>query len=206
MSISIEAVLAAFPLLVVATSGEIPVAAQDGIRYLIGRQGVAREVNLPWITVRNLIAPANMPLPYGSIEENVEFRCGLVPISVVHEFISDAKEALPNEVAGVFLWNEASGKWRYQRRHATSAGHSHVHYVEVQPGEQEHIVVDVHSHGRHPAYFSDEDNRDDAGAMKLSLVLGNLDQARPTSKMRLCMAGVTCPAYLNDSGRLGVCA
>lgn len=205
MNVSSEAVLAAFPLLAVATGDETPAAAQHGIRYLVGRQGIAREVSLPWIKVRSLIAPTHLPLPYGNIEETVEFRCGLIPIPVVREFIDDAKEALPNEIAGVFLWNEASGDWRYQRRQATSAGHAHVHYVEVQPGDGEHIVVDVHSHGCHPAFFSDEDDRDDAGAMKLSLVLGNLDQARPTSKMRLCMAGVLRPAYLNGTGSLGVC-
>jgi PRTRC genetic system protein A len=76
----------------------------------------------------------------------------------------------------------------------------------VRAGDGEHIVVDVHSHGLHTAFFSAEDDADDAGAMKVSLVLGNLDQERPTSKMRLCMAGLVRPAYLNGDGRLGVTA
>ena len=43
-----------------------------------------------------------------------------------------------------------------------------------------------------------------AGAMKVCLVIGNLDQLRPSSHMRLCMAGVVRPAYLRADGRLAV--
>lgn len=199
-----EALLKAFPLLAAPVSGMQQPAADFGTRYVVGRYGVSREVTLPWIRVCQLIAPSALTLPYGVMADAVEFRCGPIPGEVVREFVAHAKQAQPLEIAGVFLWNETDDSWRYARREAKTASSSHIEYDEVRAGDGEHIVVDVHSHGLHAAFFSAEDDADDAGAMKVSLVLGNLDRDRPTSKMRLCMAGTIQPAYLNGDGRLGV--
>lgn len=202
-----EAIQKAFPLLAVPVSGAIPPAQNNGMRYLVANTGLWREINLPWIRICHPIAETLCPLPYGPLEDAVEFRCGAIPQSVIREFVGDAKAAMPLETAGVFLWNEATGQWRYQSRYARSASGAHIDYDEVSPRDGEHIVVDVHSHGRHAAFFSHEDDKDDAGAMKVCLVLGNLDKDSPTSEMRLCMAGqVVRPAYLNGQGELGVCA
>lgn len=206
MQVNSEAVLASFPVHVVPPAGALPEATQSGMRFLVGRAGLTREISLPWIRARHLVAPACVDLPYGEVADCVEFRCGPVPLDLVREFVNDAREALPNEVAGVFLWNEETGCWRYERRVPTSMGHAHIEFVEVRPGDGEHLVVDVHSHGHFDAFFSQEDDRDDAGSMKLSLVLGKLNQQLPTSKMRLCMAGFVQPAVLNGQGALGVLA
>ena len=64
------------------------------------------------------------------------------------------------------------------------------------------MVVDIHSHGWAPAFFSSTDDADDRGAMKISLVLGNLDRARPSSAMRLCMAGLVQPVTMSADGVL----
>lgn len=199
-----EALLKAFPLLAASASGAQQPAAEFGTRYLVGRFGVSREVTLPWIRACQLIAPSALALPYGVVPDAVEFRCGPIPGAVVREFVADAKQAYPLEIAGVFLWNDADDSWRYVRREAKTSSGSHIEYDEVRAGDGEHIVIDVHSHGLHAAFFSAEDDADDRGSMKVSLVLGNLDQDRPTSKMRLCMAGLVQPAYLNGDGRLGV--
>lgn len=196
-------VLSNFPLVAAMTSGAQQPAANFGTRYLVGRHGVSREITLPWIRVCQLIAPSALPLPYGVVDNAVEFRCGPLPGAVLREFVTDAKQAHPMEAAGVFLWNEADDTWRYVRREASSVGTGHIAFPEVQPPEGEHLVIDVHSHGSHAAFFSPEDDADDMG-MKVSLVLGNLEQERPTSKMRLCMAGLVQPAYLNGDGRMGV--
>ncbi len=200
-----EAIQATFPLIAAPTSGEIAPASASGTRYLIARDGVWRELTLPWVRFRHQLAAAAMRLPYGELEPMIEIRCGGIPPALIREFLADAREACPYEVAGVFLWHEPSDTWRYERREAMNASGSHINYQEVRPLDDEHIVVDVHSHGKHAAFFSAEDNADDAGSMKFSLVLGNLDQAHPTSEMRLCMAGVVVNnARLGPDGALGV--
>ena len=199
------AIQAAFPLLAVPRCGDVSPAASCGTRYLVASDGIWREITLPWIRVRHHIAAAALQLPYGSMQQLVDVRCGGIPREVIREFVSHAREACPQEVAGVFLWHEPTDTWRYQQRKATSSGTAHVNFEEVRPLDGEHLVIDVHSHGRHPAFFSSEDNADDAGAMKFSLVLGNLDNVHPTSSMRLCMAGLVMnEVRLDDDGLLEV--
>ncbi|MEJ8838148.1 PRTRC system protein A [Ramlibacter sp. AN1133] len=199
-----EALLRAFPLLAVPASGAQAPAAEYGTRYLAGRHGVSREITLPWVRICRLIAPSALPLPYGVVADAVEFRCGPIPLDVIQQFVAHAKEEQPLEVAGAFLWNERHDSWRYARRTLRSVSAAHLQYQELRPADGEHLVVDAHSHGRHAAFFSAQDDADDAGAMKISLVLGNLDQQRPTSKMRLCMAGLVQPAFLDRDGKLRV--
>lgn len=194
-----EAILKAFPLLPVPKSGLLPAAPNFGTRYLAAADGLWREITLPWGTFRNQVARSHLPLPYGNVEAVVDLRCGDIPPSVIRECIAHARHECPNEAAGVFLWHADTGEWRYQRRNVYSVSGSHIRYEEVRPAEGEHLVVDVHSHGLHPAFFSAEDNADDAGAMKFCLVLGNLRDVQPTSCMRLCMSGLVL-----DGVRLGV--
>jgi len=198
------AVQAAFPVVPVPACGPLPPAQACGIRYLVGRDGLSRELSLPWIRVCELVAPSALALPYGRLEDAVEFRCGPVPDRVLREFTYHARKALPHEIAGALLWNGRSDSWRYLERPTRTSSEAHVRYEEVRPQQDEHLVVDLHSHGCHSAFFSSEDDRDDAGAMKVCLVIGNLDQLRPSSHMRLCMAGVVRPAYLRADGRLAV--
>ena len=201
-----DAVRSAFPVLAVPAAGPVPIATACGTRYLVGHDGVSRELTLPWIRVCELVAPSALALPFGRVEDAVEFRCGPLPDRVLREFTHHAQRALPHEMAGAFLWNSRADSWRFLARPTRSADDSHVHYLEVRPQQDEHLVIDAHSHGGHSAFFSEVDDADDAGAMKVCLVLGNVDQLRPTSRMRLCMAGVVRTAYLNAEGRLAVLA
>jgi len=93
-----EALLRAFPLLAASVSGEQQPAADFGTRYLVGRHGVSREITLPWIRFCRLIAPSALALPYGVVEDAVEFRCGPIPVAVIHEFVADAKQAQPRSL------------------------------------------------------------------------------------------------------------
>lgn len=199
-----QAILMAFPLLVVPRLGAIPTAENSGVRFVVGRAGIWREVNLPWVRARHLIADAQMELPYGDTSEGVELLCGDIPTAAIKQFHEEAKAAAPTEIAAAILWNEETGGWRYARRPALSAGVDHILFKEVAIGEGEHLVVDVHSHGHHPAFFSPMDDADDHGTMRLSLVLGDLHQDTPSSAMRLCLAGLVRPAVMTAGGAVEV--
>lgn len=192
------AVRLAFPLLAVPRAEPLPPATSNGTRYLVASDGLWREISLPWVSVRHCVALSALRLPYGQTAAEVDVRCGPIPPGVIRQFVTEARAASPREIAGAFFWHECTGLWRYERRHAFSDSGDHVHYQEVRPREDEHLVVDVHSHGLHAAFFSAEDDADDAGSMKFGLVLGNLDQAVPSSVMRLSMAGLVL-----DGVRLG---
>jgi hypothetical protein len=54
--------------------------------------------------------------------------------------------------------------------------------------EDESIAIDLHTHGRSPAFWSTTDNRDDRG-VKVAGVFGHLHQVRPSAAFRLALNG-----------------
>lgn len=199
-----EAILTSFPVVAVPPSGNLPAAETDGIRYLVAKCGLWREINLPWIRVlRPFAGPVEGALPYGALQPIINLRCGPLPMELVREFVVGAREAAPVECAAALVWTE-SGNWRLAWRQARSASSSHIDYNEVKLEDGEHLVVDIHSHGNHGAFFSLEDNKDDSGSMKFSLVVGSLDTHTPTSAMRLCMLGLLLNASVSPDGTMEV--
>jgi PRTRC genetic system protein A len=62
-----------------------------------------------------------------------------------------------------------------------------VHYEAIERPPGSVLLGDIHSHGRHPAYFSSTDDHDDLTRNGLHLVMGSLHQAAPD----LCASFVT---------------
>lgn len=201
-----KAILNAFPLVAVPTSEPLPGHTQCGTRYLVGKAGLMREITLPWIRLVHSVATcdADITLPYGTVGSSAELWCSEVPAELIRQFTADARQALPNEIAAALIWNSTLNEWRYAVRRSLRATPGYVSFEEVRLEDDEHLVVDIHSHGMHRAYFSSTDDEDDYGAMKFSVVLGNLDKPTPSSAIRLCMAGRYFPASINELGVLGV--
>lgn len=193
-----QAILTTFPLLAVGRSAGCEPATESGIRYLAASDGLWREVNLPWIRVLHPLATTILPLPYGQLQMVVDVKCGPVPVELIRDFNTMARAAAPREIAAALIWNEATEMWRLAERPAISSSAEDIHYREVDLHAGDHLVVDMHSHGHYPAFFSGEDDRDDAGTMRFSLVVGSFNNEQPSAKMRLCMAGITLPAQVRD--------
>lgn len=200
-----KAILNAFPLVAAPTSEPLPGHTQCGTRYLVGKAGLMREITLPWIRLVHPVATfdADITLPYGAVESSVEMWCSEVPAELIRQFTADARQALPNEIAAALIWNSTIDEWRYAIRRSLRATPGYVSFEEIRLEDDEHLVVDIHSHGAFGAFFSGTDDRDDFGSMKFSVVLGNLDKPTPSSAIRLCMAGRYFPASINELGVLG---
>ncbi|EKD97240.1 MAG: hypothetical protein ACD_23C00998G0001 [uncultured bacterium] len=193
-----------FPTVIMPREGTIAPPTNSGTRYVVARDGLWREVTLPWVTVMHKIAHSDFVLPYGVATEQVVVKCGPIPGELRSKFVHDAKAAMPNEMAAAVIWNSNDQSWRYELRENTSATAAHVSYREVQPGDGEFLVLDLHSHGTFGAFFSQEDDRDDMGSMKFSGVIGNLNTGEMTSVLRLNMLGQTWDANLASNGKLEV--
>ncbi len=201
-----QIILEAFPLLAAKRSGELETPLKNGMRYVVTNKGLLREISLPWIYMIHSIASVShgLKLPYGTCQERIEFLCGPVPAEPIVEFIDLARQVCPIEVAGAILWNANTKKWRFEKRESTSSSSQFVDFKEVELRDGEHLVLDVHSHGDGPAFFSARDDKDDSGTMRISLVIGDLHTPTPTTKMRLCMAGVYYPAIRVADGKIKV--
>lgn len=201
-----KAILTAFPLVAVPTAEPLQAHNEPGIRYLVAKSGLMREINLPWMRLVHPVATCDSSIkpPYGEMQSSVELWCSKVPPELIRQFTADARAAMPHEIAAALIWNATVDTWRYEVRKSRVATSSYVAFDEVRLERDEHLVVDIHSHGLHGAFFSKTDDRDDRGSMKFSVVLGNLDKPTPSSAIRLCMAGLYLPASINELGVLEV--
>ena len=182
------------PTVMVPRYSDLVELSEPGHRLLMAANGVWLEACRAWLYVRLPVAlPPIVPVPYGTLREEMRFMFGKLPKSMVSQFIEEATIRCPNECAAWVVWNQQTGAWRLQMLEETSVGHAHVNVNLPVLGEDEHMVMDLHSHGKLHAFFSGEDNGDDQGDCKIAGVIGNLDQDTVTAAFRLCVNGVFVP-------------
>lgn len=192
-----EAVLESFPMLVAPVGESISNPQQPGTRFIASSQGLVREVSTEWLLHRKLIAPAN--LPYGQVQTGFALL-KKAPRSLWREFIDQARTALPNECAAVFVLNTMTGTWRLAMREETFTSRDRCDYIEPDIGGDEIKVVDIHSHGHAPAFFSTIDDLDDSGGLKVAAVVGNVSSERPQVAIRLVVLDEFVPLSLAEDG------
>ncbi len=163
-----------FPVSQVPICGTLP-KSTDGVHYYVAGDGLWRLVRTPWLSALAPVAVSRKGVtPFGDLEEHVQVTAS-PPKHLWIDFLADAKKQFPLECAGVFAWNAGDGSWRYVPRNPLRATGSFIAYEEPALGADEIAVVDIHSHGRHAAFFSSTDDEDDRGAIKISMVVGNVD-------------------------------
>jgi PRTRC genetic system protein A len=194
-------VLDAVPCLPVPPFGRSPAidalrAMRTGHGVTLGNDGVMMILRRPWLEVDMPVAtPIAAYLPYGSMgEPRLVLRCGLVPADVLSEILAHLRAALPDEAAAFVIWNEATRDFAVQYPVVDHATPSRLVYRTPAIPMGWHLVCDVHSHGRAPAFFSATDDADDAHATKIAIVFGHLDAPDgPTTASRLCAGGMFLP-------------
>lgn len=195
------AVISAFPCYPVPPHGRSPAldtlrTARAGHGLAVGRDGVMLILRRPWLALDVLVsAPIAAYLPYGSVgDPRADLRCGYIPREYLLSVLDHFRAALPNEAAAFIYWNEKSGEFAVNFPVIEDATPSRLVYrTPILPPDW-HMVCDIHSHGRGPAYFSATDDDDDAHATKIALVFGRLGQLdRPVMASRLCAGGMFLP-------------
>ena len=190
------------PSVMVPRYSELDELDTPGNRSVMASNGIWLEVCRAWLYVRAQIAkPLNLSIPYGEVSEALRFGFGKLPSAMVVQFIDQARVRSPNECAAWVVWNQQTGEWKLLMLEERSVSPGHVSVNLPTLGEDEHMVMDLHSHGLTGAFFSRTDNMDDRGATKIAGVIGNLDQPEVTALFRLCANGVFLPLpYKNPKG------
>jgi len=189
------ALLNAVPIVAAPVHCEFFALQGNGHRFVMGAGGLYLEVRREWLHFIHCIGPVeNVAMPYGVVTAKCEMAFGRVgnALSQLRDFAVHSVAEAPNEAGGFVLWNSATDTWRIEYPEATATATS-LTYTPVDPGENEHVVIDLHSHGSLPAFFSDTDDRDDAGSVKIAGVYGNVDTSSPTVCFRICVLGLTIP-------------
>jgi PRTRC genetic system protein A len=184
------ALMAATPTVAAPKYGRMEPLEASGQRYVVARDGLYLEIRRGFVHMMVPVGHVASPTPYGAVTARVVLLCGRPPMELLQRFKREAARAAPFEHAAWLTWQEGTGQWRYREVHAKDVSASRVHYGTPALENGEWRVLDMHSHGCAPAYFSAQDNADDFGAVKLSLVLGNCDKGEMTRVMRICALGM----------------
>lgn len=173
---------------------------ESGHRFLAAMDGLWLEMKRPWLyAVLPVARQERVAMPYGWLKAGISLSCGRIPSKIVSAFINEAMCTPDTEIAGGGIWNENSGEWRYERFVTVEASGGHVSYLRPRLQEGEHLVLDMHSHGGHPAFFSRTDDADDKGETKFAMVLGRAsDTGAPELLVRLCAMGLFTVTGLTD--------
>lgn len=181
-----------FPVEPVARDGSMEPPARYGVRYLVGASGLWVEANWPWMRARFLAHPflVGGPTLYGDPEPLLELP-KLRP-ALFQEFLALARESAPNEVAGWILYRPEDGSQRLVIPEQVATPDT-VDYQRPETGDGEFAVWDIHSHGRHPAFFSSRDNGDDFSDVKIAMVVGQVNETNPGLVARLVVRELFLP-------------
>lgn len=167
--------------------------ATDGHRFVNSDAGLYLEVRRPWLSLLLPIADSAIPLPYGPVSPRVEFDFGLGLDLAQHvaRFIVEARSHQPDEHAAWLSYDRDAKALCYELVEAIERNGGHIRYARPTrlPGSRT-LAVDLHSHGRHTAFFSAEDDRDGLDDVKLEIVVGKLDVATPSFACRLSALGL----------------
>lgn len=116
--------------------------------------------------------------------EVLAFRYTLpkIPEVFIRKLIEVGQDAYPNEVALQLFYD---GEKYFLYTPEQENGSTYVTFVRNMNLEMQNILVaDMHTHGRHPAFFSAVDDRDELG-FRLYFVAGNLGSDSPMLRWRV---------------------
>lgn len=183
------ALQAACPVVIAPRFGELP-DMDNGQRLVLAANGLFLQVKLDWLDCIQCLTPqgVGVALPYGPMQERLRFAFGVLPIRLIEQFVDAGRRSLPNEAAGALIYSRTSGRLRLALCEPMRSSPTRITYRLPAMDDDETVVVDLHTHGRLPAFWSSEDDRDDQG-IKVAGVFGRLYEAEPDACFRLAING-----------------
>lgn len=168
---------------------------RPGHRFLVSRSGLWVEAVREWCRIVWPVSAgkAEVQLPFGEVEASVELRFGRLPEWAIDRFVEQARAAYPMETAGVVVWCARTDAFRYVACEEISASRGHVKSQWPALGTGECVVMDLHSHGALPAFFSGQDRADIGSEIVVAAVVGRVDQPRPEIAISLFACGLEIP-------------
>jgi PRTRC genetic system protein A len=157
------------PMLMMPRHGELAPLPIGRRRYVAAADGIyvqARHRALD-LTLRLV----QVGLPYGVLSQRVELAGGLLPCALHQRITEHALLHFPKEWAGLVHWSDAAQRYELTIPDTIDASAGHIRYLShsIDP---ERLVLDVHSHGAFPAFFSSVDNQSDQYGIYFASVFG----------------------------------
>jgi len=154
----------------------------DPLTYVVAATGVYAAYATPFYAarVRIVAIPAGLDLGLDPVEDGVALRVLRVPAALLHRIVAEAlaiTRASGHEALWQLRWDDGAG-WNAARPTQDTAP-GHVGYV---PDGDPAVLLTVHSHGRHPTYWSGTDDADELGC-GFNAVVGDLGDGLRSARL-----------------------
>ncbi len=182
------------PTFMVPRFEPLPPLQESRSRLLMAKDGLWIETRTPWGEFIKRIFESPRILPYGSVAEKTELLSGPIPMRLQEQFVNQANASSQRglETAAWIIWSAEQG-WEYLQLDILERTSGSVAFRWPALAPEKHLVLDMHSHGAGPAFFSITDDRSDQGTAHFSLVVGNCEEGRLFAELdtafRLCLSG-----------------
>ena len=150
-----------------------------GYDYVLGSSGLYVQSESAHLTARVLVAPADVR-GLAPVSEKVTLTYGLIPNHVFELGLGWLLAAPGTERFFAVRWDSDAYRPVIPPQEGTGSSLTY----EPPPG----VVAEFHSHGRHRAFFSATDDRDEQG-FRIYGVVGRLDAPEPELALRLGIYG-----------------
>ncbi len=155
--------------------------------FILARNGIFIRAESPLIAATISIAGAEVR-GLSPLREEVKLKKGRIPKGLYELALSMLSADRYREKYLAITW-----EGEYRLRVPMQAGEAGGVQYEVLPN----TVLDIHSHGVMPAFFSSTDNLDEQG-LRLYMVVGRLDKLIPEVKLRVGVYGYFAPIRLEE--------
>ena len=195
---------AASPLVPMPRCEPLPALAAGSKRFIAAADGLYVEARNHALSVRTRISDSL--LPYGPTGNRIGLAGGVFPSHLVREFVGVAEAQPEREHAAAIVLNEAGDDFELIWPEVASVSAGHVRYDDSAIPD-DRLLVDIHSHGRLSAYFSQTDNASDLSRQGpyIAVVIGECGSGDPQAVARIVLPPYLCPidlVELKDAGEL----
>lgn len=165
---------------------------EPGRRWVMGADGLYLEARSLAVHAMILVSAADSA--YGSAKQFARTINGKVPQELLDRCMELAVEAGDKETAALIHWNPAEKKYELSIPDIISAGAAHVTYRDESLDEL--LVIDFHSHGHLPGYFSTTDDESDRSRIGpyIATVAGS---CQSMESLKLCTRICLSPYLIN---------
>lgn len=158
------------PAIMMPKFSALPELAIGHRRYVVARDGLYVQARTEALRLTIRREAFRRPLPYGVLPESVEMAVGLIPGDLYRDLCRRAVAAFPLEWAAFVILDE--GRYRIVEPPCLiSSSVGHISY-RLDGIDESKVVLDIHSHGRFEAFFSDTDDESDGDGIRFASVLG----------------------------------
>lgn len=180
------------PAVMMPRYSALPELALGHRRYVVASDGLYVQARTEALRLTIRREAFRKPLPYGELKESVEMTGGLIPGEIYRELCQRAVAAFPLEWAAFVILDQ--GHYRIaEPAYVISSSVGHISY-RLDGIDESKVVLDVHSHGRFEAFFSDTDDESDADGIRFASVFGRCGSVETiTSVSRLVIDGEHYP-------------